>query len=154
LTLKNKKIGLSLNIDDKLLTEIVEAGRKYYPNEFGGFLIGNYSEDFKELNITDTILPNKHKASRYLFERDAARIDHKLKQFYLETPKKYYVGEWHTHPNNLPIPSNTDSNAMVSIANHDKVSINNPALLIIGYNTVKVDYGFYVLFKNKLYKYE
>lgn len=148
------ELGVSLEIDNELLRHLIEIGTKHYPNEFGGFLIGNYSVNQTHLTISDTILPNKYKGTPYLFERDTTGIDDKLKQFYAEDPKKYYLGEWHTHPNNLAIPSSTDINAMNSIANHPEVSIKNPVMLIIGYNKTKVDLGFYVQFKNKIYRYE
>ncbi|PXY41854.1 hypothetical protein DMB65_04625 [Flavobacterium cheongpyeongense] len=148
------ELGLTLEIEDDLLCSLIDIGIKHYPNEFGGFLIGNYSETQTHLIITNTILPNKFKGTPYLFERDTIGIDDKLKQFYAEEPKKYYLGEWHTHPNNLPIPSSTDINAINSIANHPEVSIKNPLMLIIGYDKPKVELGFYVQFKNKLYRYE
>jgi [CysO sulfur-carrier protein]-S-L-cysteine hydrolase len=154
LILKTVEIGLSISIDEKLINELIDTGKKYYPKEFGGFLIGNYSDDFKQLNITDTILPMKYRATKYLFQRDALGVDELLKFFYKENPKKYYVGEWHTHPDNLPIPSSTDINAINTIINHKEVAIQNPVFLIIGYNKTEIELGFYVTFKNKLYRYE
>lgn len=151
---KNKEIGLIINVEDTLLSSIINIGLKHYPNEFGGFLIGYYSCNQTQLNITDTILPNKYKATQYLFERDTIGIEDKLKNYYSENPQKYYVGEWHTHPNNLPIPSSTDIKAINAITNHKEVSIKNPVMLIVGYNKTKMELGFYVQFKNKLYRYE
>jgi [CysO sulfur-carrier protein]-S-L-cysteine hydrolase len=154
LILKTAEIGLSISIDESLINKLIDIGKKYYPKEFGGFLIGNYTDDFKQLDITDTLLPRKYKATKYLFQRDAVGIDGLLKSFYDEIPKKYYVGEWHTHPDNLPIPSSTDINAINTIINHKDVTIENPVFLIIGYNRTEVELGFYVTFKNKLYRYE
>lgn len=150
---KNKEIGLIINVEDALLSNIINIGVKHYPNEFGGFLIGYYSSNQTHLNITDTILPNKYKATPYLFERDTIGIEDILKKYYNENPQKYYVGEWHTHPNNSLIPS-TDIKAINTITNHKEVSIKNPVMLIIGYNKTKIELGFYVQFKNKLYRYE
>jgi len=149
-----KELGLTLDIDDDLISNLVDIGKKHYPNEFGGFLIGYYSESQNHLRITDTIFPNKYKGTPYMFEREAIGIESKLKQFYTEDPKKYYVGEWHTHPNNLAIPSAVDIKAVKSIADDPEVSIKNPALLIIGYTNNKIELGFYVHFKNKIYRYE
>jgi [CysO sulfur-carrier protein]-S-L-cysteine hydrolase len=154
LILKATEIGLSISIDESLLNELIDIGKKYYPKEFGGFLIGNYSDDFKQLNITNTILPKKYRSTKYLFQRDAIGIDEELKSFYNETPKKYYVGEWHTHPDNLPIPSSTDINAINTIVNYKEVTIQSPVFLIIGNNKTEVELGFYVTLKNKIYRYE
>ena len=150
----NKEIKLSISIDETLLNNLTEIGKKHYPNEFGGFLIGYYSDDLKRLNITDTILPTQYKASKYLFERNTTGIKDILENHYEKIPKKYYVGEWHTHPDNLPVPSSTDIKAINEILKHKDTSIQNPILLIIGYNNHSVEYGFYVPLKNKLYKYE
>ena len=151
---KNKDIGLTLEISNLLIEQMIDVGIQHNPNEFGGFLIGFYSEDCKQLNITDIILPKKYKGTPYLFERDVMGINEKLQRFFKEEPKKYYVGEWHTHPGNLAIPSTTDYNAMVEITNHENVAIKNPVLLIVGYQNKLVELGFYVMFKNKLYRYE
>ena len=151
---KNESTGLTLEISDLLLKEIIDVGIQHCPNEFGGFLIGFYSEDSKQLNITDIILPKKYKATPYLFERDTIGVNERLRRFFKGEPKKYYVGEWHTHPQNPPIPSSFDYNAMVAISNHKNVAIKNPLLLIVGYQNKLVELGFYVMFKNKLCRYE
>lgn len=148
------EIGLSINIDDKLIDKLVDIGKKYYPKEFGGFLIGNYSHDFKQLNITDTILPSKFKANKYAFQRDTTGIEKKLKNYFQKIPKEYYVGEWHTHPDNLPTLSYTDIIAIDTIINYKDIAIQNPVFLIIGYNNTKVEFSFYTPFKNTIYKYE
>lgn len=152
--LKIEKIGLSLEADDKLLNSLVEKGKSYYPNEFGGFLVGYYSDENRRLHITDTILPKSFKASKYSFERSTKGIEKKLENYFKETPMKFYVGEWHTHPDNSPIPSSTDVSAINVIINNKNTYLGNPVLLIIGYSKTQVDFGFYVWFENKLHRYE
>lgn len=152
--LKLKNIGLELHIEDNLIQKLTRIGKAHYPNEFGGFLIGYYSDNKKMLTITDTILPNKYKSTPVLFERDTVGIKQGFKDFYKENPKKYYVGEWHTHPNNKAIPSITDIKAINSIINDKDVAILNPVLLIIGYSDNHAEIGFYVLIKDKICKYE
>ena len=150
----NTEIGLKLIVDDNLLKDFVRVGRKYYPNEFGGLLVGYYENDFKTFNITDTLLPTVFKSKRYLFERDTEGLENKLKTMFQEIPSKYYVGEWHTHPDGSINPSSTDRKAINSIINHAEVLINNPVFLIISLTKHEQEFGFYVSFKNKLYKYE
>lgn len=152
--LKIEKIGLSLEAEDELLNKLLENGKTHYPKEFGGFLMGYYSEDNKCLHITDTILPKRYQASKYSFERSTKGVEKEFTEFYSENPKKVYVGEWHTHPDNSPIPSATDISAINTIINSKNTSIPNPVLLIIGYSKNTIDFGFYVWFENKLYKYE
>jgi len=154
LKLVNRNIGLGITIDDSLVEQLFEATQKHSPKEFGGFLVGHYSSDFTVLIITDTILPTKFKATNSLFERDTKGIENDFFKFYEQSPSKYYVGEWHTHPNGLPIPSNTDLTAIKAILNHEDVAIRNPIFLIIGKNRNMMELAFYVPFKNKLYRYE
>jgi len=154
LILRVKKIELTIEADDVLLNNLVEKGKSYYPNEFGGFLIGYYSDGNRHLHITDTILPKSFKASKYFFERSTKGIENKLNKCYKESPQKMYVGEWHTHPDSSPIPSLTDISAISAIVNNQNSNIANPVLLIIGYSKTRVNFGFYVWFENKLYRYE
>lgn len=152
--LRIEKIRLSIEADDKLLNSLVEKGKSHYPNEFGGFLVGYYADDNKHLHITDTILPKSFKTSKYNFERSTKGIEKKLATYYKETPRKFYIGEWHTHPDNSPVPSLTDISAINAIINNKNACLANPVLLIIGNTKTKVDFGFYVWFENKLYRYE
>jgi integrative and conjugative element protein (TIGR02256 family) len=149
-----KELTIELQVEGDMLEELTGIGRAHYPNEFGGFLMGFYSNDKKMLTITDTILPNKYKATPSLFQRDIKGVKQHFKEYYKENPKKYYVGEWHTHPNNKAVPSITDIEALHSIRNDKSVAILNPVLLIIGYNNSEVEINFYVLLKDKVYKYE
>lgn len=151
---KLKELALELQVEDGMLEKLTEIGKAHYPNEFGGFLIGFYSNDKKLLTLTDTILPNKYKATPSLFERDTKGVKQYFKEFYKENPKKFYVGEWHTHPNNRAIPSPIDIETIHSIKNDKGVAILNPVLLIIGYNNTENEISFYVLIKDKLCRYE
>ena len=85
-----KKIGLSLEAHEELLNGLVEKGKSHYPNEFGGILVGYYSQDNTYLHITDTILPKTFKASKFSFERSTKGIERKLGIYYKEIPKQFY----------------------------------------------------------------
>ena len=52
--LKIEKIGLSLEVEDELLDKLLGIGKTHYPKEFGGFLMGYYSEGNKHLQIKVT----------------------------------------------------------------------------------------------------
>jgi len=147
-------IGLNLEVEQELLDELYHEGMKHYPKEFGGLLVGYYSDDFKTCKITTSIMPRKYKSSRYFFERGKEGLKQKLIEFYNSTPRLIYVGEWHTHPDSIPSPSNTDLNAMVEIAESPDVSIENPILVILGVNKKEMKIGAFVYSKNKLLKYE
>ena len=70
----NKHKNVELIIPRELFREIEEYCQKYYPHEFGGFLIGYYSEDLKKLFITNCLLPLKFKGFPSSFERNTDGI--------------------------------------------------------------------------------
>lgn len=124
---------------------------RHYPKEFGGILMGYYSDDLRTCNVTDIILPNNYKSSQYNFERGDDGLYEIMEMFYNKNPKQIYIGEWHTHPDMLPIPSATDKNALNEIINNSQVNINNPILLIIGNKKTGYSFACYVQYKNNLY---
>jgi integrative and conjugative element protein (TIGR02256 family) len=154
LILKNEEIDLFIDIPDKLLKKLRMEGLKHYPNEFGGIFIGNYSDDKKTALIKETLLPKKYKSNKYSFERGSEGLKEKLTHYYNQPNQLVYLGEWHTHPNGAINPSITDINAFKEIVKDEDVYIFSPIMLIVGLTTKKMELGFYVYFKNKLYKYE
>jgi integrative and conjugative element protein (TIGR02256 family) len=149
-----KNIGLSIEIQEMLLNELYAVGLNHYPKEFGGLLIGKYSDDFKTCIIETTILPVKYKSSRYSFERGKKGLKAKLTEFYNSEPRLIYVGEWHTHPDSLAIPSSKDKTAMKEIEDNNDVNITSPLLLIIGLNNGNYHAGLYIQHNKVMYEYE
>ncbi|MGV8815960.1 MAG: Mov34/MPN/PAD-1 family protein [Gelidibacter sp.] len=140
--------GLDLIFSEVLLNKIGRLGMQHHPNEFGGFLVGKYSEDFKKLYVDDFILPKKYKGHRYTFERSTIGLEEQLEKLFLEK-NQYYIGEWHTHPDNSINYSQTDLIAMREIAQYGKVTILNPVLLILSISKLKINaYKFYI-YKDK-----
>lgn len=149
-----KNIGLNIEIRQSLLDELYALGLKHYPKEFGGLLVGYYSEDFKTCFIEDSIIPMKYNSSQYFFERGKDGLRKTLTGLYNATPRLIYVGEWHTHPDGIPSPSNTDLNAMIEIAESHEVNIANPILMILSVSDSEKRLGAFVFSKSKLLKYE
>lgn len=147
-------IGLKVEVKQELLDELYSVGMKHYPKEFGGLLVGYYTDDFKTCVVEATILPKRYKSSRYFFERGKEGLKKRLTEFYNAIPRLIYIGEWHTHPDGIPSPSRTDFNAMTEIAQSPDVSIENPILMILGVSQTEMKFGAFVYSKNKLLKYE
>ncbi|GAA0740299.1 Mov34/MPN/PAD-1 family protein [Gaetbulibacter jejuensis] len=152
--LYNKHRKVELIIDQELLEKIGNTGIVHFPNEFGGFLIGKYSDDYRTLFITDYILPKSYKGSRYLFERSSKGMKSFFSKLF-KKKKEYYVGEWHTHPNGSTGFSETDLNAMINIEASPSVNIKNPVLLILGISEKQLNQAtFYIYDNKKLIPYE
>lgn len=152
--LLNKELELYAYIEDDLVDRLCQYGIDHYPAEYGGLLMGYYSGDCKEVYVKETVLPKKYTSSKYFFERGIMGLKDALMRLFKQQPSLIYIGEWHTHPDNPPIPSITDLLAMKQIIAHEKVNISNPILLIVGISNNKFELGFYVQFKNKIFKFE
>jgi [CysO sulfur-carrier protein]-S-L-cysteine hydrolase len=154
LRLINRENKLEIIIEDELLNRLGEIAINHFPNEFGGFLIGYYSDDFKTLFLIDYILPKKYKSSPVIFERSVEGIESDFERFFNER-KIYYVGEWHSHPNGSTKNSGTDLNAMINTVACETVQIKNPILLILSVSKTKMmNYTFYYYEDNRLTPYE
>lgn len=153
MTYINRETTLELIIDEELVQRIAGYGTKKYPNEFGGLLLGRYSNNNKTVVIEDTLLPKKYQSSRYSFERGPEGVKESLEQHYKATPSLIYVGEWHTHPDSSAIPSLTDLKAMNELANDTNVLIDNPVLMIFEIKKHKYNMELYLLYKAHLLRY-
>lgn len=150
----NRHNKLELVIEDDLLNRLGNLGIEHFPNEFGGFLIGYYTNDFRTVFVTDFVLPKKYNGSSFLFERSIDGIENVFNEIFKQT-KQYYIGEWHTHPNGSTIHSHTDLSAMIKTVECETVQIKNPILLILSVNKDKMtDYTFYFYEDKKLIAYE
>lgn len=82
--------------------------RRYGQPESGGIIMGKLIED--EIQVIRLSVPTLiDRSSRYNFERHAISaqivIDY---EFYNSGGEMVYLGEWHTHPEPHPQPSETD----------------------------------------------
>jgi integrative and conjugative element protein (TIGR02256 family) len=109
----NKVVELddvSLTIESGVLSKFAE----YIQNtdckpESGGILMGYYIDEYSFI-ITDISTPTDDDiCSRYNFIRSHKSAQRFIKKKFMSSNrKKIYLGEWHTHPENCPNPSNVD----------------------------------------------
>ncbi len=152
--IQNKHKDVEVTISDALLEKISRHGVNAFPKEFGGFLMGYYSDDFKVLTITDTILPKLYTGTPSVFVRSIQGVEKTFEAFYVKKPSQYYVGEWHTHPNGSVHYSQTDLQAMIAIGKEDMIRIKNPVLLILSVEKSSVlDFQLYLYENEKLLKF-
>ncbi len=150
----NKHNKLELVVEDDLMNRLGKLGVKHYPNEFGGFLIGNYAADFGTVFINDFLLPKKYSGSSFGFVRSVEGLKSKFNDLF-DRKKQYFVGEWHTHPDGSTMYSQTDLNAMIKTAECETVRIENPILLVLSVNKSRLtNYTFYFYENRKLIAYE
>lgn len=155
LILKNIKIGLQIEFEDKIIKEFEKIALKFYPNEIGGYLMGYYTENKSKAVVVKQLVSSNFENSPTSFKHI---VDQDLKETFIRIfneEKIHYLGEWHTHPNSNSNYSLTDFNALKKIAKNKDSNIENPILLIIGFDKKGIiDYTFNVYYNNKLLKYE
>ena len=67
--------GVDLEIEDGLVNSIRDLAIASYPNELGGFLIGNYSSDMKRAVVKEMIVPEKFISTPVSFQRDTVGMN-------------------------------------------------------------------------------
>ncbi len=108
-----------------LISKFIQSKQKQY--EAGGILLGQVKEN--NIYITRVSFPsNQDKSSRFSFSRNKdyaqAIIDF---EFHNSNKRTIYLGEWHTHPEELPTPSTTDRKMIKDQFSKNK--LNEPFLL-------------------------
>lgn len=151
-----KSKNLSITIAEELIEKMYLSAEAYYPNEFGGLLIGFYNKGNQNLVISDILLPNVFTSTPVFFERRTDDLFEKLKEYYKSEPSKFYVGEWHSHPNGGTTPSARDIKAMMQIHKDENVAIEKPILGILSYNNKTKNYKiqFHLIINNNTFTYE
>lgn len=110
-----------------MIDECIKAGT----HETGGILIGSYSEDGSTAMIVEaTARPPDSLAGRTTFQRGIKGLKHLLS--YHWKAGKYYVGEWHFHPEGSPEPSGDDLVSMKDISRNPNYQCPEPVMIILG----------------------
>lgn len=117
---------------------------KYRNRETGGILIGNYSNDQKSANILQISGPPRNsKHFHNKFHRSILGLKELLDIAWEKG--RYYVGEWHYHPNFSPNPSGTDIRQMITLSENQKLNCPEPILLIVGGNQCQWNISMHVI---------
>ena len=146
--------NLQLCFKRQIVEQMAKIAIHHYPNEYGGFLLGCYSDDFTRLHIKDFLLVDKYTSSSVEFRRELNSKIHNFENIFQET-ELYYIGEWHSHPNASAWYSLTDLQAMNDIVSCDTVQLYNPVLLILSISSNKLlDFNFFIFDQGRLVVYE
>lgn len=101
-------------------------------NESGGILLGKIYD--KVIIIDQISTPSKDDESgRYHFSRNVQKAQKIIERSWEESNGcRIYLGEWHTHPENVPIPSIDDKILISNLVNKSDMEINYLFMVIIG----------------------
>ena len=115
-----RKLMLNTDIKEKIKSiQLKHTFRK----EIGGILVGAYDAEIECLRLTDMSFPCPgDQQSRFRFFRKTDGHQEIMDQLWEESGHtKAYLGEWHTHDQDTPIPSVVDRKNWKRIAkrNHN-----------------------------------
>ncbi|MGL5939682.1 MAG: Mov34/MPN/PAD-1 family protein [Waterburya sp.] len=119
--------------------EALSKMQKYIQNnsfkrEAGGVLLGRYIKDSLDIVIDEVTVP-MWGDRRGLFNFFRARRPHQKiidRRWKDSEGTINYLGEWHTHPESIPIPSNRDINDWERKLNEDFFDGNSLHFIILG----------------------
>lgn len=101
-------------------------------NESGGILLGKV---YKDLIIIDSISEpsNEDCSGRYYFVRNVQKAQRIIEEAWKESNgERIYLGEWHTHPEDTPTPSNDDKKLLSNMLKDSTMEIDFLFMVIIG----------------------
>lgn len=126
------KYDLSVIIPDSIWQKMVRSCEGSYPNECGGILIGEYSDDLRKAEVKEIMISKGNSGKRMSFLREAKDANSFLKKLWrMASGTKYFIGEWHSHPAGAGYPSSTDDDSMHQVAKTEKCACKRPVLIIL-----------------------
>lgn len=103
--------------------------------------MGKHIQDniFRVADITVQLSDGSHAC----FTRNLDEHTAQLSDFFERTGKDYkrynYLGEWHSHPSFIPLPSETDFQTMQSIVSDPQVGANFLVLMIVRLSRKRIE---------------
>jgi len=130
----------TVTVSPTCLNHLLDMACGRYPCEVGTSLVGCYSSDGFDATVLDTVpLSSDSRGSATSFYRGVKglrRFFAVLRRTYLG--RRYYVGEWHSHPDASPTPSYSDDEDLSAIASDTQTNCPECILVILGGNPFDV----------------
>ena len=132
----HKRLKINTHAFDIEISESVilamKSYRQFSGNELGGILLGSVINN-KKIRINKISPPLMVDSSTCSVIRDAEKSNAFIKQEFEESNHtRIYVGEWHTHPENIPTSSTADRLSIKQIYCDSQIVLNIVLMAIIG----------------------
>ncbi|RKU26843.1 hypothetical protein C6497_12415 [Candidatus Poribacteria bacterium] len=125
----------TVRLSKSCVLKMLKMAQTHSPNEVGTSLVGCYSDNGFEAYVLDLApLSSDSKGSRTSFYRGTTgmrKFFTKLRETF--NRKRHYVGEWHSHPDAIPHPSQTDDMQQLAIAKDTNTKCPECILILIGH---------------------
>lgn len=118
-----------------IVHEMIVATERHGHVETGGMLIGYEGADRPgEVVITELIDAGpRARRGEYEFHPDGRWQRRKLARVYKESGRvATFLGDWHSHPHGLPLPSETDVETAARTAANERARAPRPLTIIVG----------------------
>lgn len=117
----------------KILQKMAHLCKKVKNVETGGILVGYYNRRHNCAIVTESSAPPEDSESgKSFFYRGIKGLQQWLARLWQFRRRRYYLGEWHFHPNSNPTPSNVDIQQIKSNAENRRYACPEPIMFIIG----------------------
>ena len=127
----------------KIESAVLETIKKYIQygdrNEAGGVLLGREERLSKNIIVDKLTTPGPcdERKRNSFFRKDAEHINCYEKLYYSSNMKYAYIGEWHTHHEEIPNYSKIDFDNWLIISKNDK-SKNDHFHIIVGTKAIRI----------------
>ncbi|HAT4214908.1 Mov34/MPN/PAD-1 family protein [Clostridium perfringens] len=123
-----------------IIKKYIQIGSKF---ESGGMLIGSFLVNGNMIEINDITEPQKEedKTSRFTFYRSYMHNEILSFKWKESNYTKMYLGEWHTHPQQIPKPSLVDKCSWNKLLKSSVTDSNLLIFIIVGFTCFEVWIG-------------
>lgn len=127
---------LKLNISEEILKQFNQMEQSPGQVEAGGILLGKYDLDTHTYYISRITTPNKNDSAGFsFFIRSKKSAQKEINKAWKKSNGIVnYLGEWHTHCCQHPLPSTTDLNFIKQIVEDQVSPYEHFFMIIVGQN--------------------
>ncbi len=124
----------SVSVRKHCLMQMLSMAQEHQPVEIGSSLFGCYSSDGMRAVVLDpTPVPPDSRSSACSFVRGVVGLTEFFRELFTRSRgRRYYVGEWHSHPNISPQASSMDWERQREIATDPTMQCAECILMVLG----------------------
>ena len=133
---------IQFNISKNVIDTIIKYKQGNNQSESGGFLIGSISTDGNRIVANDFTEPlETDKRSIFSFNRSEQHNNILNLKWKESNYTKLYLGEWHTHPQDIPMPSFVDKKSWKNLLKKSNTESEFLIFIIVGMETIETWIG-------------
>ena len=127
---QNKK-EIRVAVSTAALTQAINVANEFGNKKTGGLIFGYYGDEGMTAYITEMMPPppdSEH--SEREFVRGTEGLQERISKLWEQEPKRYYLGEWHTHVPGATAPDLQDAETILRLPKNPEEGLPEPILII------------------------